>query len=47
MKLFLFFLVSCLIGGMLLNRLSIARMTWLLVGLCLVTMVGYFFFDMI
>jgi hypothetical protein len=46
-KFFLFFLVSCLLGGMALHKLSAARMSWLLIGFCLLTMAGYFFFDMI
>jgi hypothetical protein len=46
-KFFLFFLLSCFFGGLLLHKLSIRQMTWLLMGLNIVVMLGYYFFNRI
>jgi hypothetical protein len=47
MKVFLGFLLVCFFGGWLLNKLSLKKMTLLLIGLSAMVMVGYFFLDMI
>ncbi|MEI6180585.1 MAG: hypothetical protein WCP31_07510 [Chloroflexales bacterium] len=47
MKFFLFFLVTCLALGMFTPQVSLSRLTWVLVGLSLTMMIGYYFFRMI
>jgi hypothetical protein len=47
MKVFIGFLLICFFGGWLLNKLSLKKMTILLVGLSLTVMAGYFFLHMI
>jgi hypothetical protein len=46
-KVFLGFLLVCFFSGWLLNKLSLKKMTLLLIGLSAMVMVGYFFLDMI
>jgi hypothetical protein len=47
MKFFLFFLVTCLALGMFTPKVSVARLTWVLAGLSLAMMIGYYFFHLI
>lgn len=47
MKFFLFFLVVCFFGGLLLHKRSPGQMAWLLAGFGLLVMAGYFFLNQI
>jgi hypothetical protein len=47
MKFFLFFLMSCFFGGLLLHKLSMRTMILMLIGLNIFIMIGYFFFHRI
>jgi len=46
-KLFLGFLLACFIGGAVLWKMSLRKRAALLLGLCLLIGVGFFFFDQI
>jgi len=47
MKFFLFFLLTCFFGGMLLPTMPLSRLAWILAGLCTLIASGYFFLRMI
>jgi hypothetical protein len=47
MKFFLFFLIACLAGGMLMPKASPARLAWALAGLSTFMLIGYFFLNQI
>lgn len=47
MELLLFFLFTCFFAGLLLPKLRLVQLGWMLAGLSVVVMAGYYFLRMI
>ena len=46
MKLFIFFLMLCLLIGIV-PRIQMRKRVWMVIGLCCITCIGYYFFHQI